>query len=732
MKKFWQSIKALFTKSDVEKTSLQKTARIAIIFAGIAIVGTIVYFAIIAPLLVPADEIVPDLYEGEVYQYGSIYMLPQYERKDIKSVEIKNNYDHYKLNAYVKEGSTDILFNIEGNEEYAVSAELIASILGDVRILATNRPTGQYRVNEMATAEDLVHYGLDEASNPSWFEVCLNDGTSYRVIIGKSLVTTSGYYAILEGRKNVVTDENGVTTEYDIVYSLQSALSNTVLLPSTILLSTELTPYYSNFTASNFALMRNDKQGERDLIVQIGLAAEQGVSAASSVYEMTYPGAYVINEDSFGNTVLGSIAYITASSIVAYGEEIHEPEVYEQFGLDLDLDRLVDITDNNHIVLMFNCADPSVENYDDFDHLLYFSEKFTDLDGLEYYYVYSPLYEVIGKVLAENYVFLEWSVAEYTSPYMYFEYFTSAEYVELVSERDGINHRFTISGKEKSRHVDVTTAGEGGEIVYKTTSTGALLPLTYDVNVVVDSYGYSDYYGDFEIFRDLYYVLITRQLALYADVDEETTTRGEKPSRFVEVKTATKDHPISYYQYDKNGTRGASVRDQGGNIICYDITVPTTLSSGEVVNITYEKAFYDEEAKKFFLKVTDYNDGYEKPSAYTTDKQGNVKTTTFLPDSATGVYKETIYSYEIYDLYDNYVNADGAKVTQLNPTYMYVIPTTTVNTYQLSSGGEKVLLESDVETAKVGVYIRTATMDKLFSDTNKLFRSEEIDTLAVN
>ena len=61
MKKLWQNIKALFQKSDVEKTSLQKTARISIIFAGIAIIGVIVYFAVVAPLLVPADEIVPDL-----------------------------------------------------------------------------------------------------------------------------------------------------------------------------------------------------------------------------------------------------------------------------------------------------------------------------------------------------------------------------------------------------------------------------------------------------------------------------------------------------------------------------------------------------------------------------------------------------------------------------------------------------------------------------------------------
>ncbi len=729
MKNFWQKIKALFTKSDVEKTSLQKTARISIIFGGIAIVGVIVYFAIIAPLLVAEEARVPDLYEGEVYQYSSIYMLRPYERSEIASVEIKNSFEHYKLNAYTSEGAMDVLFRVEGKEEYAVTAEQISSILADVRLLMTNSPTGQDRVNEMATVEDLKNYGLDAASDPSWFEVTLTDGSSYRVIIGKSLVTSAGYYAMLEGRKNTVTDENGVTTEYDIIYSLQSALSATVLQPSTILLSTELTPYYNTFSISDFILIRNNKAKERDLVVRIGLAEEQGVSAASSVYEMSYPGAYVINEDSFGNDVLGALAYITANNIVAYGEEIHTPEVYEKYGLDLDVERIASVTDKNYAILVFNCMAPATENYDDYTHALYFSEKFTDLDGYDYYYVYSPYREVIGKVLAENFPFIEWTVAHYTSPYMYFEYFTSAEYVELVSERDDIDHRFIISGKEKFRHVDVTKSGDDGEIIYK---DGTQTPLTYDVDVVTDKYGYSDYYGDFEIFRDLYYVLITRTLALYADVDSSTTIAGDEPARSITVKTAAKDHPITYYRYDANGNKAESIRDQGGNIICHDVTVKTTLSSGEVVDITYDTAYFDEDAKKFFLKTHDVNDGYDKPSAFTNDGKGNVKPTTFLPDTASGVYKETIYSYEIYDLYDIYTNADGKEVTQLNPTYMYIIPTVTVNTYRIATGGEKVLLESDATTAEVGVYIRTATIDKLFSDTNKLLDGIEIDTLALN
>ena len=48
------------------------------------------------------------------------------------------------------------------------------------------------------------------------------------------------------------------------------------------------------------------------------------------------------------------------------------------------------------------------------------------------------------------------------------------------------------------------------------------------------------------------------------------------------------------------------------------------------------------------------------------------------------------------------------------------------------SGGEKELIETTTERAEVGVYIRTATIDKLFSDTHKLLNGEAIDTMGVN
>ena len=173
--------------------------------------------------------------------------------------------------------------------------------------------------------------------------------------------------------------------------------------------------------------------------------------------------------------------------------------------------------------------------------------------------------------------------------------------------------------KRENRHADVTTAGDNGVIVYRETAEGASIPLVYDVSYRFIGSGSSasiQYEGEFENFRNLYYVLITRQLALYAEIDEEMTSVDSEPSRIVRVKTLPKDHPISYNQYNENGVAIAMLRDQGGNILCHNVVVTTTLSDGSTREITYDTAYYDEEAGRFFLKSVDTNDGMEKPSSF--------------------------------------------------------------------------------------------------------------------
>ena len=726
MMNFWKKIKALFTKSDVEKTSLQKTARISIIFAAVALVGVIVYFAVIAPLLNQQNNYVPDLFEGEEYKYSSIYILPEYSRADIASVEIKNKLEHYKLNSYTTESGA-LTFQIEGNEHITLNEEALASLLADVRVLITNYIPGQERVSTTATQQDLVNYGLDEASDPTWFEVTLKEGGSYRIYIGKQLPTSSGYYVRLEGRKNVVTDENGNTTEYDIVYALQSSLKDTIVeATSNKIVSVDLTPYVGNsILSADFTLTRIEND-ERKVIIRVGIEEDLTNAASPTTYKMIFPQAYIIHEDIYTDNVLVNLAYVQAYEIVAYGDKIYDSAVYEAFGLDLDKERLDAFTDGNFAVVSFNCADPESENYAEQATVLYFSKRMKDLDETEFYYVYSPYYEIIGKVSAEVYEFVEWQLAKFTSPYLFYEYLTNTEVIDIYSEIKGleVDSRFVISGKERSAHVDVLKFSNG-EITYTETENGEKIPLVYDVQYNFVGTTGVNYYGEFENFRNLFYVLLTRQFDLYEDAGTEEMRVADTPVAHIAITSSPKDHPLTYYKYDQYGQRvGDSIRDQGGNILCSKVVAPSAIGG----TLVYENAFYDPEAGRFFLKAEDPNDGYSKPIDFE-DKNGLVQVKTYLPVATYGEYVETTYQYDFY--YLEYVDENG-NATQLNPTRMYVVPTIIEKTYKLTSNGQKELINEEVKTAEEGVYIRTTTINKLFSDTNKLLNGELIDGKGVN
>ena len=729
MMNFWKKIKALFTKSEVEKTSLQKTARISIIFAAFALVGVIVYFAVIAPLLNQQEEYVPELFEGEVYQYSAIYILPVYERTEIKSVEIKNSLEHYKLNRYTKEDES-LSYQIEGSEHIVINEEALATLLADVRVLVTNYIPGQERVNVTATEQDLVNYGLDEASDPAWFEVVLDDGNSYRVYIGKALATASGYYARLEGRKNVVTDENGNTTEYDIIYALTSDLSDTVLGLSNQLVTMDMTPYIGNtiYSANNLTLTRI-VNGERKVIIRVGMTEDLTSAVNASTYQMLFPKAYIINEDVYTRQILTNLAYVQAYEIVAYGNKIHDPEVYEALGMDLDNERLDAFTDDNYAVLTFNCADVNDEDYEEKASILYFSEKKTDVDETEFYYVYSPLYEIVGKVSAETYEFIDWQLAKFTSPYLFYEYLTNTEVIDIYSEIKGLeaDSRFVISGKERSMHVDVFKS-DSDEIIYTESENGEKTPLVFDIKYEIVGNTGINYYGEFEEFRKLFVVLLNREFDLYENEENEQHIIAEKPVARVSITTSPKDHPLTYYKYDEYGQReSAALRDQGGNILCTKVVVPSAIEGGEP--IVYENAFYDVEAGRFFLKAEDPNDGFKKPLEYEDSGNGTVKVTSYLPVAAYGEYVEKTYHYDFY--YLEYVDETSGN-TQLNSTRMYVVPTITETTYKLTSDGQKEVISVETNTAEEGVYIRTTTINKLFSDAKKLLNGEPIDDKSVN
>lgn len=817
MKKFFSHIAGLFRRG-TEKTTLQKQERLAIICLAVLIAGCLIYFPIIYPLTKRTVESQIELIDGEAYDsdMSSLLIMPKLGREDIKNIFIKNEsgYTEYRSEIVTLDDGTKYKNFTLSADGVTMNDQAISGLVVNIGWLMTDMPaSGTYRVNDRATYEDLSQYGFKGEGSDLYAEVELENGGSYKIILGNKLPTKSGYYAMLEGRRNKVTVD-GEESEYYVVYLLSSVTSNYITQSKTSYINTKVSPSYGNAinAITDFCLYRRQsgtgsELSERPLVVQINPIDAGGVAATGSYFKLTYPGVYMLDEDLFNNTVLSVIGDITAAEIMEFGNSIFNEEVYGKYGLDLDKTRLENGTDKNRVKLTYCCAESTVA--DGKDTVLYIGERFTDTDNEQYYYVYSVYSNVIAKVLGETLKFVDWTATKYTSGKLYYEYFSSCDNFELVSEKDGYNFRFNIYGNDGSYKVDLTTAGgdspilrDDGKVMYYTDENHAvyrfsktdkyyyfdgtsreytqysgkqlycvragngdihfytdsaltteikasdvksgckgLAPLLYEEKYKVNNTGtipYNEYYGDFEIFRDLYYVLITRNLALDEEASDYKDRVIEKPAITMEVKTEPRDQPVTYYKYDENGNRiynsttqnYVQVRYLGGYLACSDVSGTRTVN-GETFPVKYDLAFYDATAGRFFIKTEDKNDGNSKPTNYKYDSNNNLVISTYLPKGLTGKYTDTRYNYEIHEVYDEYTDENGKTVKVINQTYYYVVTVKTMTEYSVCDGEIKAL-STETETSDTGVLVRRITMETLIEDIQCLFDSREIDIFGIN
>ena len=620
-------------------------------------------------------------------------------------------------------------FALEGYEDTVLDEYSVSGVVAASTVVATAPLSKKnYRVSENATYEELTKYGLDDGSSPIRVSVKLIDGGEYSFTIGDKIPSGGGYYAIADGRRG---DDGGY-----IVYILTSSTAGTFTAGSESLLDTLAAPYLGSDAGniSDFQLYRTEVGGDRrSLLVRVGLAGEGISTAESSTYTLVYPAAYTLDETAFYDKVVGSVTIISGDEVMSFGERIHMEEIYSKYGLDLDRDRLDAETDKNHAKLTFS-FESSPEEY----YTVYFSEKMTSDKGEEFYYVYSTYYESIIKLPAEGYEFIEWGLAKFTRGSLYFNYINCTDYFELISKKTSV--RYTMSGNEKSLSAVVTEAGENGAPLTRMDSDGnvvdGIFKLQYRIKTV-GTYTSTEYYGDFENFRSLFYVLITRTLSL--EESPAGKVIASEPSYKINVADSPCDQPMSYTRYDSAGNkvyytdesgnrRLAQVRYAGGNIVCSDIVV--TSSDGTVLN--YDTAYYDEEEGRFFLKVVSTNDGNLKPANYKYDEENNLVVSRYLPQTTTGKYTQTVYEHNIYDIYNVYTDASGKEVRQINQTYKYDFPTVTKNEYRIEADGTRTLLSSTTETAQEGTLIRSQMIEKLFSDSDKLLSGVEINREDMN
>lgn len=624
-------------------------------------------------------------------------------------------YSVYTLNAL----TSSTQFRIKDFASTTLDTTSVSTVVVSSIIVSTITPsTKSWRVTENALYEDLAQYGLDEESSPSWVRVTLYDGSSYRFFIGDKIPSAGGFYAMAEDRKN--------DGKY-IVYIITSASGNALCAGSESLLGLNVTSSLGDSAASmtDFRLYRDG-----NMIIRCGLATSATATAGTSSYTMIYPSSYMLDENTYYDSVLSSLSYITASEVMSFGERIHTEEIYSKYGLDLDKDRLAAGSDGNHAKIMFTATgNPEDKDYS----VIYFGKKQTDSDGTEFYYVYSPEYEMIYKLSGTGFEFVEWSVAKFTRGTLYFNYINCTDYFELVSNRLGVSVRYTMSGNEKTLKALISEAGENGKPLSRINSDGDEVEGEFHVEYTiktVGTYTTTEYKGDFENFRSLFYVLITRALAI--EEDASGLLISDTPSYHVNVMETPDDQPMSYTRYDKgekvyytdsSGNRHlAQVRYAGGNIVCRNIIV--TASDGTVLK--YDTGYYDEAEGKFFLKVESTNDGNLKPANYRYDDDNNLVVSTYLPATTTGEYTKTLYEYALYDVYNVYTDADGKQIKQINQTYKVCIPTTTEYTYRIEADGSQTLISEHTETSETGTLIRTQMVEKLFADSEKLLSGVDI------
>ena len=141
---------------------LKRQKIMIIAFASVALVMTVLYFAVLAPKVAKTQEpdpIVPEtLVDGEVYDTDgtSILIFPHIEKKNIKSIEVNNSFGSFVC----KRAEEENTFYIEEHMQVPFAAETLTQLVVDA-----GYPTIIRRLT--TECEDWSVYGLAEEDNPA-------------------------------------------------------------------------------------------------------------------------------------------------------------------------------------------------------------------------------------------------------------------------------------------------------------------------------------------------------------------------------------------------------------------------------------------------------------------------------------------------------------------------------------------------------------------------------------
>ena len=494
------------------RSDLSKKQRLIPILAVCAVVGLILYYVVLKPMLesISEQEIPPIntwlteqmtsgaiseieyndlLNKGKCEVLGSqnrILMFNHTEKANIQSVEVHNTHGTY---TFYRDASDN--FVIKGAESASYDREMLSSL-----VVSSGYTLSMTRVSE--NCEDLSEYGLSKADNPSYYTLTTTQGVTHTVYIGKPIPTGAGFYCSYEDRP--------------AVYVLDSTLAATLLADIRDLMTAILTyPVTTTayYTITNFDMTKN---GEDFLHVDYLTDAERVQTASTSVWKMVYPeGGYTPSSTNY-DAMLQSFTNFTGNRVLEYnvlGTMDEEELTDEQAALFAQYDLAAPET-----TISFDYTDPNA------GYTITNAVWFSSMTEEGQYYVYSWLFDVISVIDAATYPWLSYDIIDFIDRPVYQLNINNVAKIEIWGGEIG----------EEQMKSDFRLVGDAQELVVTEDLTGTVV--------------------DTQNFRQLYKTMLSIEIE---DYTEDSSTDESKC--IASMRITTEAGVVTEYKFYAYATR---------------------------------------------------------------------------------------------------------------------------------------------------------------------------------
>ena len=358
---------------------------------------------------------------GEITYTSRPFIYPEIDVDSVKEAVITNSTGEYAL--YLDSAAGEHL--IRGNEYQPYKEQEFSNLRFQARFMLANS-----RLDEVYdTDEKLAPFGLDSASNPVKVTVSDTNGNTYTVYIGNALVSGNGYYA-KDNDPYVYVLDSSVSVFFEDRYAFISPM-----------LTVPMTQNQYQY-ADEFTIFKNGEPFISSAIVAEELRSNTG---SVNLHKLTYPGNYPA---SFNNyyTALECFAHLAGDEVVetgvlALGEE-NATDVFEKYGFTIA---------TNDVVVKFGGV----------EYRFLTGTRFTDENGADKYYAYSPVFDMVVTLPVSNAPFLDYELLDFiNSAYFQMNITNVAEisftvpYASYNFLLEGTGDALTVTETHSGRNID--------------------------------------------------------------------------------------------------------------------------------------------------------------------------------------------------------------------------------------------------------------------------------------